>query len=96
MSDVFEPELEPYEDPAGQDPVDSVDAPSQDESELAEDADAEQKQSLVSSFLNMGIYNAMLLLSLVFICLATLNMLGVLRTYNGSFPFGGGFPWSTG
>ena len=94
MSDVLEPEiLEPYEDPAGQDSVDADGV--QDGSELAEDANSEEKQSLVHSFLNMGIFNAMLLLSLVFISLATLNMLGVLRTYNGSFPFDGSFPWST-
>ena len=93
MSDVFEPELEPNEDLVGQEYVD--DAPSQDDTGVAEDANSEEKQSLVSSFLNMGIYNAMLLLALVFIFLATLNMLGVLRTYNGSFPFDGSFPWST-
>ena len=75
--------------------VETDSAVEMDDSEAVEDADQEKKQGFVGSFLSMGIYNAMLLLSLVFIFLATLNMLGVLRTYNGSFPFGGGFPWST-
>ena len=97
MSDVFEPELELNQDQVGQDSVDTASTDSTastDGSEVAEDGNSEKKQGLVSSFLNMGIYNAMLLLSLVFICIATLHMLGVLRTYSSSFPFGG-FPWST-
>ena len=108
MSNEFEQELDL--EPVGQESVesvgslesddsvesvDSLSASETDSSEIAEDAESEEKQSLVNSFLTMGIYNAMLLLSLIFIFVATLNMLGVLRTYNGSFPFGGGFPWST-
>ena len=88
MTDVLEPELEMNQDLVGQESVDPSDV------EASEETNAE-KQGLVNSFLSMGIYNAMLLLSLIFICWATLNMLGVLRTYSESFPFGGGFPWST-
>ena len=97
MSDVFEPELElNQEDPVSQDSVDSADSVNTvDGPEVADDANSEEKQGLVSSFLTMGIFNAMLLLSFVFIFIATLNMLGVLRTYNEGFPFSGGFPWST-
>ena len=91
MSDVYDPELELSQDPVSQDPVDSL---STDELDAAEDGNPEKK-GLVNSFLTMGIYNAMLLLSLVFIFLATLNMLGVLRTYSEGFPFSDGFPWST-
>ena len=91
MSDVFEPELEPNEEPVGQD---SVEATGTDGLEAAEEQ-SEKKQGLVGSLFSMDIFNAMLLLSLFFICLATLNMLGVLRTYNGSFPFDLSFPWST-
>ena len=88
MSDVLEPELEMNQDLVGQESVD----PS-----VANDVEGTngEKQGLVNSFLTMGIYNVMLLLSLIFICLATLNMLGVLRIYSDGFPFSGGFPWST-
>jgi len=92
MSDLFEPELEPIQDLVGQDSVDADEATGTDGFETAENQP--KKQGLVASLFSMDIYNAMLLLSLVFIFLATLNMLFVLRTYNGSFPFGGGFPWS--
>ncbi len=91
MSDVLEPELESNQDLVGQD---SVDPSVAGDLEASEESKPEKK-GLVNSFLSMGIYNTMLLLSLLFICWATLNMLGVLRTYNESFPFGGGFPWST-
>ena len=91
MSDVLEPELEMNQDLVGQE---SVDPSVADGVEASEETNGE-KQGLVNSFLTMGIYNVMLLLSLIFICWATLNMLGVLRTYSESFPFGGGFPWST-
>ena len=73
MSDVVEPELELNQDPVAQD---AVDAPSMDDAETVNDADSEEKQGLVNSFLTMGIYNAMLLLSLFFICWATLEHVG--------------------
>ena len=91
MSDVLEPELEMNQDLVGQE---SVDPSVADGVEASEETNGE-KQGLVNSFLTMGIYNVMLLLSLIFICLATLNMLGVLRIYSDGFPFSGGFPWST-
>ena len=94
MSDVFDPELELSQDPVAQDPVDSAPAPNTDSLETVEENDSDKK-GLVDSFLSMDIYSAMLLLSLIFIFLATLNMLGVLRTYSEGFPFSGGFPWST-
>lgn len=93
MSDVFEPELEPIQDLVGQDSADSGGATGADVLETAEDQS--KKQGLAASLFSMDIYNAMLLLSLVFILLATLNMLGVLRTYNANFPFDLSFPWST-
>jgi len=89
MSDVFEPELN-QEDIVSQESMDASAV-----AEPVEDA-TPAKKGLVNSILSMGIFNAMLLLSLIFIVLATLNMLGVLRTYNEGFPFGGGgYPWST-
>ena len=85
MSDVFEPELN--QDIANQD---SMDAPVADSTEDA----TSEKKGFVGSILSMGLFDVMLLLSLIFICLASLNMLGVLRTYSEGFPFSGGFPWS--
>lgn len=81
MSDVFEPELN--QDIASQDSVDASMA------ESAEDTKPAKKNSIIS----MGIFNAMLLLSFIFILWATLNMLGILRTYSDGFPFTGGVPW---
>lgn len=84
MSDVFDPEPELIQD--------SVDAPSTDSFE-AGDGNS-KKKGLAGGLLSMDIYNVMLLLALIFIFLATLNMLGVLRTYNEGFPFSDGYPWS--
>jgi len=87
MSDVIEPELN--DDIVSPEPMDASVAESTEDIKPA-------KKNLVGSFFSMGIFNAMLLVSLIFIILATLNMLGVLRTYNEGFPFGsGGYPWST-
>ncbi len=82
MSDVFEPEL--IQDIASQDSMDASTA------ESTEDTKPAKKDSIFS----MGIFNVMLLLSLIFILWATLNMLGVLRTYSDGFPFSGGVPWN--
>ena len=87
MSDVIEPELN--EDIVSQEPMDASTAESTEDTKPA-------KKNLVASILSMGIFNAMLLLSLIFILLATLNLLDVLQVYSKGFPFGGGgYPWST-
>ena len=88
MSDVFEPELN--QDFASQDSMDGSVAEYDDAASAQPAEDTTKKDGKFS----WGIYNVMLLMSLIFILLATLNMLGVLRTYNEGFPFGGGgFPW---
>ena len=91
MSDVFDTELELSQDLAGQN---SVDAPSMDGPEASQEAEP-KKKGLMGSLLSMDIYNVMLLVALLFIVLATLHLLGVLRTYNPNFPFDLSFPWST-
>ncbi len=88
MSDVFEPEVELSQDIAAQEPMDSSVAEPSDQTKP-------EKKGLAESVLSMGLFNVMLLLSLIFICWATLNMLGILRTYSDGFPLGGGYPWST-
>ena len=86
MSDVFEPELN--QDIVSQDSMDTSETVSTENTKPA-------KKGFVKSVLSMGLFNAMLLLSLIFIFCATLKMLGVLQVYSEGFPFsGGGFPWS--
>ena len=86
MSDVIEPELN-----------DDIVSPESMDASVAESTEDTKpaKKNLVGSILSMGIFNAMLLVSLIFILLATLKLLGVLQTYNEDFPFGSGYPWST-
>jgi len=91
MSDVFDTELELSQDLGGQN---SVDAPSMNGPEASQETKP-KKKGLIGSLFSMDIYNVMLLVALLFIIFATLHLLGVLRTYNPSFPFDGSFPWST-
>lgn len=56
----------------------------------SDEAAAEEKKSWLSQF---SIYDAMLLLALIFVTLATLRLFFELRTF-GNFPFS--FPWRTG
>jgi hypothetical protein len=91
MSDIIDPELD-------QDPIDATSAvvPVEADSNVDVPADdaTDEKQSLKDKFLKMSLWEAMLLISLVLIGLATLRLFTVLRVYSEGFPFGG-FPWST-
>ena len=79
---------ESVEELAGDDEVGmtSEEAPA-DELDESTDADAAKKKGL-----SLNLYDAMLLISLVCITLATLFLVFELRTF-GDFP--GGFPWRT-
>lgn len=84
MSEIIDPEID--SDQIGQTTADAPMATSADE-------DGDQKKSIKDHILDMDLYNVMLLISLLFIVFATFYLLGVLRTYSPSFPFGG-FPWN--
>jgi hypothetical protein len=85
MSEIIDPEID--QDQIGQATDDTPMATAADDS-------GEQKKSIKEQILGMDLYNVMLLLSLLFIVFAIFYLLGVLRTYSPSFPFGG-FPWNT-
>ena len=73
-------------------PQDVVDPQAEMDSDSATaTSEAEEKSGLFSS---MTIYDTMLVLSFVFIAVATLRLFTVLRVYSEGFPFGG-FPWKT-
>lgn len=84
MSEIIDPEID--QDQVGQTTADSPMA-------TATDEGGDKKKSIKDQILGMDLYNVMLLLSLLFIVFAIFYLLGVLRTYSPSFPFGG-FPWN--
>jgi hypothetical protein len=84
MSEIIDPELD--QDQIGQTTADSPMA------STAED-DGGRKKGFKDQVLGMDLYNVMLLLALLFIVFAIFYLLGILRTYSPSFPFGG-FPWN--
>lgn len=53
------------------------------------DGDAEKKKGL-------NVFDVMLMVSLLFVTLATFRLVMALREYNSGWPFEGGSPWSTG